>query len=88
MIQIVCGVVLIVLGTLNIYAGIYHKLDLKSYVNKVDVVEAMSGDWNTFTFITNTDHIMTDKQGNSKFYSVKDIDERVKKLNQLLKETQ
>lgn len=79
MFNLIIGIILICLGGWNIYCS----NDISKYVLKTEVVKAVSGDWRTQIFSPNG-QVLTDAQGNTHFYAAKDIDERIKKLNEVL----
>ena len=81
--SMVVGILFMVAGYVSLMMGLSVKFDLSKYVLKTEVVEAFKGEWNTQTF--NCDGItLKSKDGEEKFYSVKDIDGRVAKLNKVL----
>ena len=78
------GILLIGVGT-GLLSFSSAKEATVGYVKKSDVVEAMSGDWtsNTFAYQAGSPPI-TDTKGNTHFYAVSDVQERIDKLNKVL----
>ena len=80
-IGIVCGILIVGSGLTVINVALFP--DRSHYVLKSDVIEAMKGDWRTNVFWNNSSELKDDR-GNTQFYAVKDIDERIEKLNKVL----
>lgn len=80
--QIVFGIIFVIAGIANIYCGI--RPNMSDYVLKTEVVKAMSGDWTVNTFKSN-ETVMADVNGDTTFYSAKNVQGRIDKLNKVLK---
>lgn len=68
---------------INATYATYFCLYKQKIITAEKVIECFDGKWEVNTFV-NDGITMTDKYGNSKFYSVKEVDEKIDRLNKLL----
>lgn len=84
MVQILLGGFIVGLGLIFITRGLEEKLNLHNYILKSEVVKALAGDWRTHVFSCQNS-IQKTASGDTHFYSAKEIDEKIKILNEALK---
>ncbi len=80
---ILIGIIIFTIG-LSIGANIQEKKLRKTILNWENIVECFKDvNWSINTFESYSGNILTSKNGESKFYAIKPIDEAIKKLNSL-----